>query len=75
MRAGLVVLALAFCLAGCGGGAEQLLETAKLEELQRNPTHARELYQEIVRRYPDSAEARIAQERLRALTPAGEAAR
>ena len=75
MRRRLVVLSLALSLSGCGGGPEQLLETAKLEELQSNPAHARELYQEVIRRYPDSAEARTADERLRALRAADEAAR
>ena len=59
-----IVLAL---LLGCGGGAQELLDTAQLEETQRNVPHARELYEEIVRRYPDSPEAATAAERLRAL--------
>jgi hypothetical protein len=73
VRRGLVLLAATLCLAGCGGGAAQLLETAKLEELQSNPTHARELYREILQRYPSSAEARTAEERLRELGPVAEA--
>jgi len=56
-------------LAGCGGGARELLDTARLEEVQNNPTHARELYEELVRRYPETPEARTAGERLRALAP------
>jgi len=43
------------------------METAKLEELQRNIPHARELYQKIVTDYPDSAEAGEARDRLAAL--------
>jgi TolA-binding protein len=59
-------------LLGCGSGAQELLETARLEEVQNNPTHARELYEELLRRYPDTAEARTAAERVRALSaPAG----
>lgn len=54
-------------LAACGDGAAQILETAKFEELQRNTTHARELYQEILRSYPSSPEAATAKERLAAL--------
>jgi len=55
-------------LAGCsGGGAADLLQTAELEEVQNNPEHAREIYDEIVRRYPDSAQATKARERLAAL--------
>lgn len=60
--AGLVSLA-----PGCGGGAGELLDTAQFEEVQNNPGHARELYEEIVRRYPGTEEARTAAERLRAL--------
>ena len=57
MRRTLAALAFAV-LVGCGGGgAKDLLDTAELEAVQNNPTHARELYQEIVRRYPDSPEA------------------
>jgi TolA-binding protein len=64
------LLAAVLALAACGsGGAEALLETAKLEEIQNNPTHARALYEEIVRRYPGSPEAKTADERLRALAP------
>ena len=55
-------------LLGCGSGAKELLDTARLEEVQNNPTHARELYQELMRRYPDTPEARTADERLRALS-------
>ena len=59
-------------LLGCGSGPKELLDTAGLEEVQNNPTHARELYEELMRRYPDSPEARTAGERVRALsTPAG----
>jgi TolA-binding protein len=61
------VLATLLLAAACGGGAGELLETAQFEELQRNTTHARELYQEILRRYPDSPEAAQARERLQAL--------
>jgi hypothetical protein len=67
----LAVVLLALVLGGCGGGAAELLETAKFEELQRNTTHARELYEEIVRSYPDSPEAATARERLRTLDAGG----
>jgi len=60
--------ALAMGLVACGGGGDAaLLDTARLEELQNNPAHARELYQDIVRRFPGSPAARTAEERLRAL--------
>ena len=60
----------ALLLAGCGSGASELLETAKFEELQRNGTHARELYQQILRDYPEAPEAQTAAERLRLLDAA-----
>ena len=65
-----LVAALALVLAACGGGASELYETAQFEELQRNTTHARELYQEIVTKHPDSPEAAKAKERLQALEAA-----
>ena len=65
MNARLAAIALA--LVACGGGASELYETAQFEELQRNTTHARELYREIVAKYPDSPEAAKARERLTAL--------
>ena len=55
-------------LLGCGSGPKELLDTAQLEETQNNPTHARALYEELIRRYPDSPEARTAGERVRALS-------
>jgi TolA-binding protein len=58
-------------LLGCGSGPKELLETAQLEEVQNNPTHARELYEELVHRYPESPEARTAGERVRALSAPG----
>lgn len=63
----LAALGLALLLAACGGGAKELMDTAEFEELQKNTTHARELYQEVVRKYPGSPEAAKAAERLRAL--------
>jgi hypothetical protein len=63
---GRIVFAVA--VGGCGGGATELLDTARLEEVQNNPSHARELYEEVVRRHPGTPEARTAEDRLRALT-------
>jgi len=52
-------------LSGCSGNrAEELFETARLEELQNNEDHAKKLYQEIVAKYPDSEYARNARDRL-----------
>jgi TolA-binding protein len=57
--------AVALFLMGCAGnGAEELFETAQFEEKQNNLAHARELYEQIVARYPDSDIARKAGERL-----------
>ena len=63
----IAALALTVLLSACGGGAKEMLETAKFEELQRNTTHASELYREIRRKYPESPEATTALERLTAL--------
>ena len=63
----IAALALTVLLSACGGGAKEMLETAQFEELQRNTTHARELYQEILRKHPESPEAAKAKERLTAL--------
>ena len=61
-------IAAVLVLSACrGGGAEELLDTAQLEELQNNRSHARQLYDEIRRRYPESPEAETAAERLRVL--------
>jgi len=67
MRRTIAALSFAVLTAACGGGAKEMLETAQFEELQRNTTHARELYQEILRKHPDSPEAAKAKERLAAL--------
>ena len=47
--------------------AAELYETAQFEELQNNDDHARQIYEDIVKRYPKSASASKAQERLTAL--------
>ena len=61
-----VLLALAFT-ACSDKKAEQMFETAQFEELQRNWPHARQLYQEIIDKYPDTETAKKASERLSAL--------
>lgn len=59
---------LGIALVACSSGnAQQLLETAQFEEKQNNKEHATKLYQQIVAKYPDAAQAKIAQERLNAL--------
>jgi len=63
-----LIVALTLAVAGCNsnGGAQQL-ETAQFEEKQNNKEHAIKLYEEVVSKYPGSANAKIAQERLDAL--------
>ena len=60
-----------WALAGStGNNAGELFETAEFEELQKNPTHAAELYKEILKKHPDSEYARKARERLKVLEKA-----
>lgn len=55
-------------LGSCSGDkAKELLETAQFEERQTNLSHAKQLYEDIVRLYPTSHEAEIARARLAAL--------
>ncbi|MBX3236754.1 MAG: hypothetical protein KF814_11430 [Nitrospiraceae bacterium] len=69
MSAGFAVLLL-IQLGGCGSDqSDQLLETARFEERQNNPAHAKELYEQILRDYPGSPAAVPARERLAALSP------
>lgn len=69
MKKQVAVLALSvgLALAGCTDKVEELYETAKLEERQNNPTHARKLYKEILEDHPRSDYAAKARERLSAL--------
>ena len=60
-------LAVAALLHGCGGGAQELLDTAQLEETQRNVPHARQLYEEVMRRYPNTPQSATARARLEVL--------
>ncbi|QXE91510.1 hypothetical protein [Geomonas subterranea] len=60
------LLLAAFC--GCAADkGKELFDTAQFEEKQNNREHARQLYQEIVAKYPDSPVAKQAQERLSVL--------
>jgi TolA-binding protein len=57
--------------AGCSGsGPNELYKTAQFEEKQNNTEHAAKLYNEIIKKYPDSEEARKARENLKKI-PAG----
>jgi outer membrane protein assembly factor BamD (BamD/ComL family) len=62
------VLAAALACSSCSGKkAEETYETARFEELQKNYVHARQLYEEILEKYPKSEYAAKATERLRAI--------
>ena len=64
----LLALLLLAMAAGCAGDkGKELFETAQFEEKQNNREHAKQLYQEIVSKHPESAVAKQAQERLNAL--------
>ncbi len=64
----LLAAAVLVALAGCAGekGKEQF-DTAQFEEKQNNRDHAIQLYEEIVRKYPDSPFAAKSRERLSVL--------
>ncbi|GAB1724928.1 MAG: hypothetical protein GDA65_03360 [Nitrospira sp. CR1.1] len=63
------ILVLLLSGSACGPDqASHMLETAQFEERQTNKAHAKELYEEIIRHYPDSPAAKTARERLAALT-------
>jgi TolA-binding protein len=60
-----MILVLLLSSSACGPDqASQMLETAQFEERQTNLVHAKELYENIVRHYPDSPAAKIARTRL-----------
>lgn len=48
--------------------AEELFDTARLEERQNSPDHARQLYRELIEKYPDSTWAEEARNRLEGLS-------
>ncbi|MEW6118422.1 MAG: hypothetical protein AB1553_16235 [Nitrospirota bacterium] len=61
----IVVLLITVVLSGCAGDkAAELFETAKFEEVQNNKEHAKQLYQEIITKYPGSEHAKQAEKRL-----------
>ncbi|TSK06156.1 MAG: hypothetical protein FPO08_15180 [Geobacter sp.] len=68
MKRLLLVAMLLVAAAGCSGDkSKELYDTAQFEEKQSNREHAKQLYQEIVDKYPDSPVAKQAKERLAAL--------
>jgi len=58
----------ALLLACSGDRAQELLDTAQLEEQQHNLPHAKQLYDEVIRLYPSSKQAEVARARLAQLT-------
>lgn len=54
-------------LMACGEDPQQLFETAQFEEQQQNQTHAKELYERILRDHAKSPVAGKAEERLKEL--------
>ncbi len=63
-----VCIAGLLAISGCSGKkAEETFETAQFEELQKNFAHARQLYREIIEKYPESEYATRAAERLKEL--------
>jgi len=52
-------------ISGCSGNkAAELYDTAQFEERQNNKEHAAKLYEEILKKYPDSEFAKKSGERL-----------
>ena len=60
-----LMIILVFLFSGCSDRkARELFEIAQFEELQKNQKHARQLYEEIVNKYPKTDYAKKAEERL-----------
>ncbi len=65
----LCVCVLAF--AACSGDKpKELLELAEFEERQHNADHAKQVYNDLIRLYPDSRQAETARARLTVLNQA-----
>ena len=61
----IVLLFFSFGLTSCSKEkAAEIYDTAQFEELQNNREHALKLYQEIIEKYPGSAYAKKAEERV-----------
>jgi TolA-binding protein len=63
----LAVATLLACSACSPDKGKEQFDTAQFEEKQNNKAHAIQLYEEIVKQYPDSPRAKAAAERLDAL--------
>lgn len=60
----IMIIAVIALLSCSGDNASELFETAKFEELQNNKKHAMQLYEDIIKKYPQSEYADKAKERL-----------
>lgn len=64
----IILLVLGLALSGCSGSkAAEMFDTAQFEEKQNNVEHAAQLYEEIIKKYPESEQAKKATERLKAV--------
>ena len=60
-----VMFTIFMILSACSANnAEDLFKTAAFEELQNNQEHAVELYQEIIKKYPENEFSQKAKDRL-----------
>jgi len=60
----LIMIAM-LAVSGCSSdNSKELFDTAQFEELQNNKEHAVQLYEEIIKKYPQSEYAKKSQERL-----------
>ncbi len=60
----LIIICTLPLLACSDNKAEELYETAQFEELQNNREHAKQLYEKIIKKHPESAYAKKAEIRL-----------
>ena len=71
----LILLLIVMCfltVSACTGNqAEELFKTAEFEELQKNREHAQQLYEDILKKYPQSEYAKKAEARLSELRKSG----
>ena len=67
---GFLAVYLLLLLIGCGDNAQDLYDTAQLEEKQNNRQHATKLYRRILEEYPNSPHANQAKTRLAELEKA-----
>lgn len=60
-----LILVVAVGLISCSADkAVELFETAQFEELQNNNEHARQIYEDLINKYPKSDSAKKAKEKL-----------